>query len=46
MSILKEGKKPALCSDHAGYELKCIIEGYLQSMGVEYDDLGCFSADS
>lgn len=46
MSILKDGKKPALCSDHAGYELKCIVEGYLQSMDVEYDDFGCFSAES
>lgn len=46
MSILKEGKKPALCSDHAGYELKCIVEGYLKSMDVECDDFGTFSADS
>lgn len=46
MSILKEGIKPGLCSDHAGYELKCIIEGYLQSMDVEYDDFGTFSGDS
>ncbi|MDE6653912.1 MAG: ribose 5-phosphate isomerase B [Muribaculaceae bacterium] len=38
--------KPGLCSDHAGYELKCIIEGYLQSMDVEYDDFGTFSGDS
>ncbi len=46
MSILKEGKKIAICSDHAGYELKCIIEGYLESQGIEYCDFGTFSADS
>lgn len=46
MSILKEGIKPALCCDHAGYELKCIVEGYLKSMDVECDDFGTFSAES
>lgn len=34
MSILEEGKKIAICSDHAGYELKGIIEGYLLSQGL------------
>ena len=38
--------KIALCSDHAGYELKSIIEGYLESQGIEYTDFGTFSADS
>ncbi len=38
--------KIALCSDHAGYELKSIIEGYLESQGIEYEDFGTFSADS
>lgn len=46
MSILKDGTKPALCSDHAGYELKCLIEGYLTSQGIEYDDFGTHSPDS
>lgn len=46
MSILKAGIKPALCSDHAGYELKCLIEGYLQSQNIEYDDFGTYSSDS
>lgn len=46
MSILKSGVKPALCCDHAGYELKCIIEGYLDAMGVEYVDFGTDSAES
>lgn len=46
MSILEEGKKIAICSDHAGYELKGIIEGYLLSQGIECDDFGTYSADS
>ncbi|MDE5940564.1 MAG: ribose 5-phosphate isomerase B [Muribaculaceae bacterium] len=36
----------ALCSDHAGYELKSIIEGYLEANGKEYEDFGTFSAES
>lgn len=36
----------ALCSDHAGYELKSIIEGYLSSKGLTYDDFGTHSEDS
>lgn len=46
MSILKSGKKVALCSDHAGYELKSIIEGYLMSQGIEYEDFGTDSTQS
>ena len=38
--------KIALCSDHAGYELKSIIEGYLESQDIEYEDFGTISADS
>lgn len=38
--------KIALCSDHAGYELKSIIEGYLQANGIEYNDFGTYSAES
>ena len=46
MSIFQPGKKVALCSDHAGYELKSIVEGYLTSQGIEYEDFGTFSAES
>ncbi len=46
MSILTEGKRVALCSDHAGYELKSIIEGYLESQDIQYTDFGTNSADS
>lgn len=46
MSILIPGKKVGLCSDHAGYELKGIVEGYLLSQGIEWEDFGTYSAES
>ena len=46
MSIVQEGKKVAMCSDHAGYELKSIIQGYLDSQDIEYTDFGTNSTDS
>ncbi|MGM9827475.1 MAG: ribose 5-phosphate isomerase B [Muribaculaceae bacterium] len=46
MSILKVGVKVGLCSDHAGYELKNIIEGYLEARDVEYTDFGTHSTES
>lgn len=46
MSILQENKKVAMCSDHAGFELKSIIQGYLEAQDVEYVDFGTNSADS
>lgn len=36
----------ALCSDHAGYELKNIIEGYLASKGITTRNFGTNSAES
>ena len=41
MSIIQAGKKVAMCSDHAGYELKNIIQGYLEAQDIEYTDFGC-----
>lgn len=46
MSILIEGKPVGLCSDHAGYELKAIIEGYLDSQDIAYVDFGTNSSES
>lgn len=46
MSILQENKKVAMCSDHAGFELKSIIQGYLEAQDVEYVDFGTNSTDS
>lgn len=38
--------KIAICSDHAGYGLKSIIEGYLEAQGREYEDFGTHSEES
>lgn len=46
MSILKSGVPVGLCSDHAGFELKNIIIGYLESQGIAYKDFGTYSAES
>lgn len=46
MNILKNDLPVGLCSDHAGYELKCIIEGWLESQGIIYRDFGTDSAES
>lgn len=39
-------EKIALCSDHAGFELKSIVMGYLESQNIEYIDYGTFTAAS
>lgn len=36
----------AICSDHAGFELKSIIEGYLEADNKEFKDFGTYSAES
>ncbi|MEE1206969.1 MAG: ribose 5-phosphate isomerase B [Muribaculaceae bacterium] len=46
MSILKSNLPVGLCSDHAGFELKSIIEGYLTAMNVAYVDFGTESEES
>lgn len=46
MSIIKPGKPVGLCSDHAGYQLKEIVKGYLESMDVEVVDFGTNSEES
>ncbi len=46
MSILKENLPAGLCSDHAGYEMKSIIEGYLEANGIKYEDFGTHSKES
>ncbi len=46
MSIIQAGKKVAMCSDHAGYELKNIIQGYLETQDIEYTDFGTNNTDS
>lgn len=39
-------KKIAFASDHAGYELKEILEKYVSAKGYEYKDFGTHSTDS
>lgn len=46
MTILEPGKKLGLASDHAGFELKEIIKGYLEANNIEYEDFGTYSAES
>ena len=36
----------AICSDHAGFELKSIVEGYLEANNLRYMDFGTYSAES
>ncbi len=38
--------KIALCSDHAGFEMKNVVAGYLEANGLEFKDFGTYSADS
>lgn len=45
-STARQIKKVGICSDHAGFELKSIIEGYLISQGVAYMDFGTENAQS
>ena len=44
--IVKKGKPVGMCSDHAGYELKSIIEGYLEAKEIEVKDFGTTSPES
>ena len=46
MSILKPCLPVGLCSDHAGYELKEIIKGYLESRDITFKDFGTYSTES
>ncbi len=46
MSILIGDKPVGFCSDHAGYELKSLLEGYLEADGTTFIDFGTHSADS
>ncbi len=41
-----EEKKIGIASDHAGYELKEFLTGYLDSLGYDVFDFGCDSAES
>jgi len=38
--------KIAIGSDHGGFDMKEIVAGFLQELGHEVRDVGCFSKDS
>lgn len=38
--------KIALGSDHGGYNLKQVVEKYLDELNIEYKDFGCHGCDS
>jgi ribose 5-phosphate isomerase B len=38
--------KLALASDHAGFELKSAIAGYLERRGIAFEDFGCGPGES
>ncbi len=39
-------KTIGICADHAGYELKEYVRGWLQAKGWEFKDFGTFSPES
>jgi len=39
-------QKVAMASDHAGFELKEVLKGYLQEKGYEVKDFGTYSKES
>ncbi len=46
MTIIRPDKKVAMCSDHAGFELKNAIIDYLGAKGIATDDFGTSSSES
>lgn len=39
-------KTVGICSDHAGFEMKEFIRGWLKDKGMEYKDFGTYTTDS
>ena len=39
-------KSAGIASDHAGYQMKEFLTGYLSAKGYEVSDFGCFSEES
>ena len=39
-------KTIGICSDHAGFELKEFVRGWLETKGWEYKDFGTYSEES
>ncbi len=45
-TILKEGLPVALCSDHAGLEIKNVVIDFLKQHGIAYKDFGTYTEES
>lgn len=45
-NILYDGRPVGLCSDHAGFELKETVAGFLAANGIATKDFGTYSTDS
>ncbi|MEN9919205.1 MAG: ribose 5-phosphate isomerase [Bacteroidota bacterium] len=46
-SLFSQSEKPvAICSDHAGFELKTYIIALFEEKGIVYKDFGTYSVDS
>ena len=39
-------KTIGICSDHAGFELKQYVKGWLETKGWEYKDFGTYTTES
>ncbi len=46
MNLYTPGKNIAICSDHAGYQLKELIKRHLEESGMTVQDFGTFSDES
>ena len=46
MTILKPGLSVGMCSDHAGYEMKEMLRGYLASQDIATVDFGTHNTES
>lgn len=46
MQAIMEEKKIGIACDHAGYEMKEFLVGYLDAMGYDVYDFGCESPES
>lgn len=46
MNLYTPGKSIAICSDHAGFDLKETIKQHLEKQGMQLQDFGTFSAES
>lgn len=44
--IITDSRPIAICSDHAGFELKQLIIRYLESLNISVQDFGTHSAES